>query len=75
MLTEEQQLEYLEGNGGNCPYCGKQGGMMHFFPKLNVSLQEGMIYLRNACAGCGKEWVDMFTLVGVMDESELPNDH
>ena len=72
LMTEEQQVKYLESNGTICPACGTEGKMMHFFPKVNISLQDGMLYLRKFCGTCSNEWVDMFTLVGVMDESELP---
>jgi hypothetical protein len=64
-LTSEQIKNYLENGGNKCPYCGSEnisGG--HFETDSNEAWQPV------SCDDCGREWSDLYRLVGIYEESE-----
>lgn len=60
-LTPEQKTAYLE-NSSQCPYC-----------KSDNITGEGHVYVGDndgnkiTCKNCGKQWIDIFTITGVME--------
>ena len=56
-LTQEQADKYIDGQGGECPFCGAdqlEGG--------KYDDEYGRIYQHIACLACQRSWQDGYTL-------------
>ncbi len=63
-LTPRQVEIYVAGGGSRCPFCGDEG-----FIRTDDSetWSEGKIYVEFICNECGKEWTDIYGLIGIAD--------
>lgn len=55
------EQEYLKSGGGECPFCHSeniQGGL--YDPEMSGLVVE--------CLECGNEWMEQFTLTGILVE-------
>jgi len=61
-LTGEMELKYVEDGGCRCLYCGEadiQGG--------SIDIECGAAYQKITCNVCGRDWVDSYKLVSVIE--------
>lgn len=65
-LTLEQIEKYIDDGGVRCPYCGSEN-ITGSYPETDV----GESWQDVECDDCGKEWTDLYRLVGVdVDEDD-----
>ena len=69
MLSEEQKKEYVENKGFYCPYCG--GTSVIADGPVNLDGDEGD--QRAYCEDCEKAWFDIYTITGIMEETDNGN--
>jgi len=67
MLTKAQKQDYLTSGGYLCPYCGSDN--------LSADSWDGEgKYQPVTCQSCGKEWRDVYELVGIEEVEEDQSD-
>lgn len=54
--------KYLANGGGHCPFCGSKSVSADGHPEADGMTATNRVY----CYTCQKEWVDIWTLTGVM---------
>lgn len=63
MISEDQELRYVKHHGAFCPYCESRD--------LEGGCMEGngnYIFMPVTCLNCNKEWTDIYTLTGILEE-------
>jgi hypothetical protein len=63
MLTKEIVKTYLKSDGTECPFCGSSDVNWGDFEYDGV-------YRKATCLGCGKQWSEIYSLVGVATDDE-----
>jgi len=64
MLTEKQELEYMEQEGLICPHCGGSILDLEEFQELD----NGMIERSVKCNDCNNEWSEVYSLFCITDD-------
>lgn len=60
-LTDKQIRVYIKNCGVACPYCGNpdtEGDSGEFGENCSQEMR---------CLACGRRWIDLYTLTGVME--------
>jgi len=60
-LTKKQVKSYVKAGGVKCPYCNSEQIVCR-----SVDIDAGDAYQDISCLDCGKEWIDVYNLVGVI---------
>lgn len=65
MLTTKQKRDYIRSAGSHCPHCKSQSiTASHFESDVSSAWQPVR------CDDCGKEWNDVYKLVGIEDADD-----
>jgi len=59
-LTDQQQQDYLDNHGLNCPWCGSDD-----LEGAHFDLEGQEARAEAGCNSCGKRWVDVYSLIGI----------
>ena len=63
MLTEKQKKDYIDGDGGECPYCHSTD-----IEGAGFNMEAGTVWQEITCAQCGKSWQDVYELTSIEED-------
>jgi len=64
-ITRQQPDTYLLDGGSRCPFCSSREMVSEI---VQYDRLGGVIHCEVQCMKCKHEWIDVFTLTGVLDE-------
>ena len=60
---EQAEKKYIEAGGVECLYCGSSAGL----EGGSIDIEFGEAHQEITCSECGRDWVDSYKLVGVIE--------
>jgi len=60
---EKAEAKYIEAGGVECLYCGSSAGL----EGGSIDIEFGEAHQEITCSECGRDWVDSYKLVGVIE--------
>jgi hypothetical protein len=67
-LPDAQKVNYIQGKGVVCPFCGTLEGINRRAAEEVSDLPDGELMVRAQCQSCGQLWNEMYSLKRILED-------